>query len=265
MMNYLVLSSSLDTFACTDGRVLFLKKSDFSPTMDLAETAIKLDDKLAVIVSDDVAILTIENRQIVEFIALRQLIGNCDIATANLLSKAIQLVRFYHDHHFCSRCGTATHLHSLETASICPKCHYHQYPRIQPCIITAIVKYENSTPKLLLAHHQRVKASGMYGLIAGFVEVGESLEQCVHREVAEEVGLTVTNLRYVASQPWAFPSNLMMGFIAEYVSGEIKLQEEELIHADFFTLDNLPKTPPKGTIAFDLIEFVKTELADKKL
>lgn len=259
MMQYLILTSHLDTFACIDGRVLFCQTSDFTADFDLTinhQTIVKINDELAVIVSDTLGGL-LKNSQTAEFITLRQLITACDSETANLLAKAIQLVRFYQDHHFCSRCGTNTKLHPVDNATICPNCHYHQYPRVQPCIITAIIKMEHNQPKILLAHHQRAKASGMYGLIAGFVEVGESLEQCVHREVAEEVGLTVTNLRYIASQPWAFPSNLMVGFVTDYVNGEIKIQEDELIHADFFAFDNLPKIPNKGTIAFELIEKVK--------
>lgn len=264
-MKYLILNENLDTFACIDGRVLFCQKADFLANCDFlnAEKIFAIDNDLAVIVSDDLAIL--KDSQPIEFIPFRQLIITYDKATANLLSKAIQLVRFYQDHHFCSRCGTKTEMHIVDTATVCPRCDYRQYPRIQPCIITAIVKEDNGTPKILLAHHQRAKASGMYGLIAGFVEVGESLEQCVHREVAEEVGLSVNNLRYIASQPWAFPSNLMVGFVADYVSGEINIQEDELIHADFFAFDNLPKIPNKGTIAFELIEFVKTEYREPTL
>lgn len=263
-MRYLILNSQLDTFACIDGRVSFCQTSDFIADFDLTvnhQTVVKINDELAVVVSDTLDGLS-KNSQTAEFIALRQLITACDVETANLLTKAIQLVRFYQDHHFCSRCGTKTELHPVDNATICPNCHYHQYPRVQPCIITAIVKVDDGVPKILLAHHQRAKASGMYGLIAGFVEVGESLEQCVHREVAEEVGLTVTNLHYVASQPWAFPSNLMVGFIADYVSGDINIQEDELIHADFFTFDNLPKIPPKGTIAYQLIEKVKNAYSE---
>lgn len=264
-MKYLILNENLDTFACTDGRVQFCQKSDFRSDFNFLNTEkiFLIGENLAVVVSDDLAILT--ESQSIEFIPFRQLIVNHDKTTANLLSKAIQLVRFYQDHHFCSRCGTKTEMHVIDTANVCPSCNYHQYPRIQPCIITAIVKQDNGTPKILLAHHQRAKASGMYGLIAGFVEVGESLDECVHREVAEEVGLTVTNLRYIASQPWAFPSNLMVGFVADYESGDIDIQEDELIHADFFAFDNLPKIPNKGTIAFELIEFVKNTYSEKTL
>ena len=96
----------------------------------------------------------------------------------------------------------------------------------------------------------------MYTVLAGFVEVGESLEQCVHREVMEEVGLSVSNLRYFGSQPWPFPSNLMLAFKAEYESGEIVLQEDEISDAQFFKFDQLPETPFSGSIAHAMIEHV---------
>ena len=99
----------------------------------------------------------------------------------------------------------------------------------------------------------------MYGLIAGFVEVGESLEHAVVREVAEEVNISVTNISYVSSQPWPFPSNLMLGFKATYAEGYIVIQEEELTHADFFDISNLPQIPFKGSIAYELIALVAHE------
>ena len=256
-----------DKFACIDELIFFDSLAD----NQLPATAVKVSENSEKIGEQVFAIHLsdfIKNGLVlpvgVEFRPFRQLIAHLTAEQANQLSKAMQLLRWRDDHHFCSRCGTPTQLHPLDTATVCPACDYHQYPRIQPCIITAIIKKSSDNPdkqppKILLAHHQRAKDSGMYGLIAGFVEVGESLEQCVQREVAEEVGLTVKNLRYFASQPWAFPSNLMIGFIAEYGSGDIKIQQDELIHADFFALDNLPKTPMKGTIAYDLIEAVKAQ------
>ena len=132
---------------------------------------------------------------------------------------------------------------------VCPACRYHQYPRVQPCVITIITKGQD---EVLLAKNAHNK-SNMYGLIAGFVEVGETLEEAVQRETLEEVGLKLKNIRYMSSQPWPFPSNLMIAFQAEYDSGEIKLQEEEISDAKFFKFDQLPEIPFKGSIAHAMI------------
>lgn len=203
----------------------------------------------------------------IEFLRFRHLIGSLDALQTSQLAKAMQLLRWRQDHQFCSRCGTPTELHPIENATVCPSCHYHQYPRVQPCMITAIIKTTADKPQILLAHHLRATDSKMYTVLAGFVEVGESLEQCVHREVMEEVGLSVSNLRYFGSQPWPFPSNLMVGFIAEYQSGDITIDNNELMDAQFFDIDSLdesgPIIPPKGTIAYQLIEWVKQHYQSK--
>lgn len=245
-----------DTFACISGRIFSYK------TQILPNGSVCVDEPSALFAIEKSQLNFDEIPQLIssqiEFIAFRQLITHLTIHEANQLTKAMQLIRWQQDHRFCSRCGSPTQPHSHEYAMICLNCHYHQYPRVQPCTINAIIKYIHHRPHLLLAHHRRFQDNPMYGLIAGFVEVGESLETCVHREILEETGLTVTNLRYFSSQPWAFPSNLMIGFIADYANGELIIDEHELTHADFFALDNLPKTPPKGTIAHQLIEFVKS-------
>ena len=132
---------------------------------------------------------------------------------------------------------------------VCPACGYHQYPRVQPCVITIITKGDD---ELLLAKSAHNK-SNMYGLIAGFVEVGETLEEAVQREAFEEVGVKLKNIRYMSSQPWPFPSNLMIAFHAEYDSGDIQLQLEEIADARFFKFDQLPEIPFKGSIAHSMI------------
>lgn len=195
------------------------------------------------------------------FFGLRDVLANIQKTDFYRISRSLQTLYWQSCHQFCSRCGEKTQFHHFEQTgqllANCPACHYHQYPRINPCTITAITrKYQDKT-QILLAHHQRAKTTQVYSLIAGFVEIGETLEDCVKREVLEEIGVQVDNIRYIASQPWAFPSNLMIGFIAEYVAGEVVIDKDELIDARFFDLDNLPKTPEKGTIAHDLINFVK--------
>ena len=159
-------------------------------------------------------------------------------------SRAVQLLEWRRNHKFCSHCGHETEVHPLEYAMICPTCRYRQYPRVQPCVITIITRGED---EILLAQSVRNKGK-MYGLIAGFVEVGETLEDAVRRETLEEVGLHLKNIRYLASQPWPFPSNLMLAFHAEYESGDIKLQEEEISDARFSNLMSYQKFRSKAVL-----------------
>tara|TARA_R110002051_G_scaffold127339_2_gene201014 strand:+ start:13397 stop:14401 length:1005 start_codon:yes stop_codon:yes gene_type:complete len=208
------------------------------------------------------------------FIAYRQLITQLPIALAAQLSQAIQLLRWQADTRFCSRCAAPTVAAKCgERAMVCDVCRLRQYPRVQPCVITAITRPnpQSGEMQILLAHHRRhgqqktaphlLQSSQplLYGLIAGFVEVGESLEHAVVREVAEEVGLSLSDIHYVSSQPWPFPSNLMLGFRASYAGGDIVLQEDELSHADFFDLSKLPRIPFKGSIAYELIAQIANE------
>ena len=199
------------------------------------------------------------------FVPYRQLMTHLPVALSDQISQAIQLLRWQADTQFCSRCASPTvHADQGERAMVCPVCQLRQYPRVQPCVITAITRPNpvSGEMRILLAHHHRhgqQKLPPMYGLIAGFVEVGESLEHAVVREVAEEVNISVADIRYVSSQPWPFPSNLMLGFRASYASGDIIIQEDELSHADFFDLSNLPKIPPKGSIARELIDQIAKE------
>ncbi len=202
------------------------------------------------------------------FIAYRLLITQLPFALSDQLSQAIQLLRWQADTQFCSRCATpvVSAAHG-ERAMVCPVCRLRQYPRVQPCIITAITRPNPQTGvmQILLAHHHRYgqqktpQQALQYGLIAGFVEVGESLEHAVVREVAEEVNISLKDIRYVSSQPWPFPSNLMLGFRAAHAGGDIVIQEDELSHADFFDLTNLPKIPFKGSIAYALIAQIAHE------
>ncbi len=185
-------------------------------------------------------------------VPIRQLISLWSRSQFEQASRAVQLLEWRRNHKFCSHCGHETEVHPLEYAMICPTCRYRQYPRVQPCVITIITRGED---EILLAQSVRNRGK-MYGLIAGFVEVGETLEDAVRRETLEEVGLHLKNIRYLASQPWPFPSNLMLAFHAEYESGDIKLQEEEISDARFFKFDELPEIPFKGSIAHSMIMHV---------
>lgn len=185
-------------------------------------------------------------------VPIRQLISSWSIDEFMRASRAVQLLEWRRNHKFCSHCGHETEIHPTEYAMVCPACQYRQYPRVQPCVITVITRGDN---EILLAKNAN-NTSNMYGLIAGFVEVAETLEEAVERETLEEVGLKLKNIRYLASQPWPFPSNLMLAFHAEYESGDIKLQEEEISDAQFFKFDQLPEIPFKGSIAHSMIMHV---------
>ncbi|MGM8872042.1 NAD(+) diphosphatase [Psychrobacter sp. 2Y5] len=206
-----------------------------------------------------------DNGAINAFISYRQLLTQIPVALADQISQAMQLLRWQADTQFCSRCSAGVSAaDSGERAMVCSVCHLRQYPRVQPCVITAITRPNPKTGEMqiLLAHHHRYGQTSLplqYGLIAGFVEAGESLEHAVVREVFEEVGIRLSDIRYVSSQPWPFPSNLMLGFRASYDSGDLVLQEDELSHADFFDLSNLPKIPFKGSIAYELIAQIAAE------
>lgn len=189
-----------------------------------------------------------------ELVPVRQLVSHWHKADFEQLSRALQLLEWKRNHRFCSRCGQQAVAHPHEFCMRCPACNYSQYPRIQPCVIVAIIKDHQ---QILLAR-SALRHSAMFSLIAGFVEVGETLEQAVAREVLEEVGLSIKNIKYMGSQPWPFPSNLMLGFTAEYAAGELKLQEDEIAEAGFFDFDQLPPLPPKGSIASWIVEQVIT-------
>ncbi|NYB52373.1 MAG: NAD(+) diphosphatase [Methanobacteriaceae archaeon] len=181
---------------------------------------------------------------------LRSVYENFEEDIYLVASRAFQIVQWDSNHQFCGKCGTPTKTAPDELAKICPECGYTSYTRISPAVITAIVK----DGKLLMAKHKG-RSGNMYGLIAGFVEAGETLEEAVQRETLEEVGLKLKNIKYFASQSWPFPHSLMMGFTAEYVGGEIKVDGKEITDAEWFSPEELPRIPSKMSIARDLIDW----------
>lgn len=186
---------------------------------------------------------------------LRNTLALSDADLFALGGRACQVQHFLTTHQYCGRCGTMTVQDRDELAVICPECEFQCYPRISPCIIVGIYRDD----EILLARGVR-HPEGLFSVLAGFVESGESLEQCLHREVYEEVGIEVTDLRYIASQTWPFPHSLMAGFIARYKSGELKLEPSELIAGGWYKVDDLPTIPPPGTIAGKLIATVIAEV-----
>lgn len=165
-----------------------------------------------------------------------------------LAGKGAELIHWDNHSKFCPACGTPTRLAS-SLSKKCPACGNEIFPQIA---VATIVLVRNGDEALLIRGRNNPRKT--HGLVAGFLEPGESLEECVTREVAEETGLAITNVAYFASQPWPYPSGLMAGFMADYAGGTIALQEEELSAAAFFSRDNLPAIPHKLSIARRLID-----------
>lgn len=173
-----------------------------------------------------------------------------------LLSHGLQILTAERDHRYCGRCGTSCTGKAGEWAMVCNRCRAHYYPRISPCIIVLVHRNDEM---LLVMHHRHVRDNPVFTTVAGFIEPGESAEEAVIREVQEETGLTVRNPQYCLSQNWPFPHSLMLGFHAEYESGDIQLDEHELCEGAWFHVDNLPLTPPPFTIARKLInQFIQS-------
>ncbi|WAJ69962.1 NAD(+) diphosphatase [Catenovulum adriaticum] len=189
------------------------------------------------------------------FIGLKQLINDCDFALFGFAAKAVQFQHFLETHRYCGRCGQKMKHVGWEMAVHCKRCHHRCYPRLSPCVIMAVLKGNS----ILLAQGKKSQ-SGVHSVLAGFVEPGETLEQAVAREVKEETNINVKNPRYFASQAWPFPHQLMVGFIAEYESGKIVIDEKEILHADWYNLADLPETPGRYSIAGQLIEYAENQI-----
>ena len=191
---------------------------------------------------------------------LRRLFGRLDEASIWLAGRAVQLVDWDRTHQFCGRCGTPTHNAPNERVKKCPNCQHTSYPRLSPAMIVRVMREGVNGREILLARNRRTKIP-MYSVLAGFVEPGETLETCVRREVREEVGLAVKNIRYFGSQPWPFPNSLMIAFTADYESGDLRLEETELVDAGWYSADNLPPYPPALSIAHQLIaDFIQQQV-----
>lgn len=185
-----------------------------------------------------------------QFLGLRKLFERTGEDLFGIAGKAFQIVDWDRNHQYCSRCGAPNETKSDERAKVCPKCGMLHYPRLSPAIIVAVI----NDNQILLAHADRF-LSGFYSVLAGFVEPGEAFEDCVKREVKEEVGITVKNIRYFGSQPWPFPNSLMVGFTADYDSGEISIDGIEIKDAGWFKANDLPRIPGKISIARRLIDW----------
>lgn len=181
---------------------------------------------------------------------LRMLFGMMEENLIWIAGRANQLVDWNQSHQYCGRCGKQNEDKSDERAKFCPQCGLINYPRLSPAVIVAVLKKD----RILLGRNKRFKLP-FYSVLAGFVEPGETLEECVRREIREETGIRVKNIRYFGSQPWPFPNSLMIAFVAEYAGGEIFVDGSELIDAAWFAKDNLPQIPPRISIARKLIDW----------
>jgi len=184
------------------------------------------------------------------FQKLRPLLGALGEEIFSIAGRAYQIIDWDRTHQFCGRCGNHTEPKAGERAKACPSCGLISYPEVSPAIIVAVTR----SAEILLARSRRFHGS-YYSILAGFVEPGETFEECVKREVKEEVGIEVDNISYFGSQPWPFPHSLMAGFTAEHADGEIAIDETEITAAGWFTAEALPHTPPAGTMAQRLIKW----------
>ncbi len=188
---------------------------------------------------------------------LRALFSVLEDAHFALAGRAIQLLDWDRSHRYCGRCGTLTEAKSEERARGCPACKLAVYPRISPAVMALVRR-----PGEILLGRSPHFPPGMYSALAGFVEPGETLERCLTREVEEEVGVRVSRIRYFASQPWPFPNSLMIAFVCDWQSGEIRPQAGEIEDAKWFRVLHLPKLPSRISIARRLIDAAAQEMRE---
>lgn len=186
-----------------------------------------------------------------KLVTLRYLAAIIDKELFSVAGKSAQLIHFNKTNKYCGVCGGENKRIEDEFSMTCCNCGFITYPQVCPAIIVGITNGD----KILLARNKSFP-NDMHSNVAGFVDVNESLEDCVRREVLEEVNIKVKNIRYIGNQPWPYPNSIMIGFLAEYDSGEITVDNKEIMHADWYTKDNLPMLPDKTTIAREIIDFI---------
>ena len=225
-----------------------------------------LKDAFAVELSEDFDIESFkeENEEInLKFINLYE-VFDINEETYYLGGRAIQIIDWENNHQYCGRCGAKTVTSDVEMAKVCPECGFTSFTRICPAIITTIIKKDiedldqegKPTYKVLMARHSYHEYP-RYALIAGFLEAGESVEEAVKREVMEEVGIEVEDIEYFGSQSWPFPNSLMIGCICKYKSGEIKVDENEIVKAKWFKKEEIENPPSDISIFARLIKNFK--------
>lgn len=185
-----------------------------------------------------------------EWLQLREFFAVGKDEDALLAARMKGLAGWLAENKFCCSCGSRLQPHESESGLVCPNCGKVHYPRICPCVIAVI---EKGDEMLLLRH--KLRNQDIFACMAGFVETGESLEDALRREVREETGIEIKNIRYAGSQGWPFPNQLMCGFYVEYASGELKIQESEILEARWFKRNEIPASPRRGSISYKLIHY----------
>ena len=191
------------------------------------------------------------------FSGLRSLFPRLPEPLLAVAARAFQVVEWERTHRYCGRCGSPTRDRDDERAKQCPVCGYVAYPRVSPAMMVLVTRRR----ELLLARSHRF-AGAVYSALAGFVEAGESIEDCIHREVREEVGVAVRDLRYFASQSWSFPHSLMIAFTAQYAGGDLAPDASEIADVRWFDVDALPDLPSPMSIARHLIDTTAARLRE---
>lgn len=258
--DHLFIINSMDILVKTENNDLVLPG-----TKDFGEWIIKLDRTEYLGMTGNVRCFCLslgDDIQIpadMSFKNLREIMGLFDPELCSAAQRAVHIANWINKSRYCGVCGAATERSEIERARVCKSCGNVIYPRISPAVIISIIK----DGKILLAHNKRFPG-GYYGLIAGFIEPGETFEDAAKREALEEVGITITDIRYLESQPWPFPDSLMIGLTAEYSGGEISPDGEEIDNAGWFGPDELPNIPGSVSIAGRLIERFAREYKNKK-
>jgi NAD+ diphosphatase len=189
-------------------------------------------------------------------VGLRNLYGLLDETEWEIAGYATQILHWQSVSRFCPVCGSATGAMEAEWVRHCPTCNHSRYPQVSPAVLALV---HDGADRVLLAH--KPGWGDRYSILAGFVLPGESLEECVQREVQEEVGAEVTALVYQGSQPWPFPHQLMIGYTARYVGGDLRLDEQELDHAAWFSAAQLPPLPPPLSLSRQIIDAWRARFA----
>ncbi len=185
-----------------------------------------------------------------EFMNLRPLHAQVGEMFWAVAGRAVQIIDWARNHRYCGKCGTLNTFARMDRSLRCPNCDLSHYPRLSPAVIVLVQRGD----EVLLGRSNRFP-NAFYSVLAGFVEPGESLEETVSREIYEETGIRVQEITYFGSQPWPFPNSLMIGFTAQYAGGDIRLLDDEILDAGWFTVDTLPNIPGSISIARKLIDW----------